>query len=76
MLRIRSGRCITPPMSNATNAVSRRLVEVAEPFTFRDGTRLAWVTWLVGGLEERRCVSVREFDAGPTPAPTPKAAQS
>ncbi len=39
----------------------RKLIECLERYTFRDGVRLAWVTWEIGGERERVCVAVREF---------------
>ena len=38
-------------------------IEVLEPFTFKDGVRLAWVTWRIPpeGRGERTCVGVREL---------------
>ena len=36
-------------------------VEVLELFTFEDGIRLAWVTWIIGD-GERRAISVRELE--------------
>jgi hypothetical protein len=49
-----------PPCLAANPKPAGTLVEVLELFTFRDGVRLAWVTWIIGD-GPRRAVSVREY---------------
>lgn len=46
-----------------------KIIEVMETFGFTDGSRLAWVTYLIGTGIERRCIGVREvLSYGPSRA--------
>lgn len=54
-------------MNTTTNG---RLVECLERFTFKNGVRLAWVTYRILGDGNPRAVSVREYlDANGCPTP-------